>query len=410
MTSFSEKYNREEDKKTLNPEQVSAVEKSLNGKMSIITGGAGTGKTTIIKEIAKRLECFYLCAPTGKAAARLREASGLDSSTIHKMLGYNGVTFMVKSLAGNNIIIDEASMIDSQLMAEIIKRHPAKLILVGDAAQLPPVGVGSPFHDLVKIRPDIVSDLKYCYRNKEAIFHAANQIRNGVMPQKSEKSDAELWEMRQTGTPENTQKILCDWILSGAFDFEKDIIICPKNGEKAKNGENELIPGTVHGLNKAIMDIVNPHTEGEKWRVNDRIMCLKNFADSDVWNGTTGTIAAIDSDGCAWVKTDVPVMDSLTGCYIDRVKFTKEILSNCQHAYALTVHKAQGSQYRNVIFCCFARDSYMMLNRSLVYTAVTRAQKACIVVGDTRSFYSAINVQGERRTVLKELKKQEKAA
>jgi len=410
MTSFSEKYNREEDKKTLNPEQVSAVEKSLNGKMSIITGVAGTGKTTIIKEIAKRLECFILCAPTGKAAARLREASGLDSSTIHKMLGYNGVTFMVKSLAGNNIIIDEASMIDSQLMAEIIKRNPSKLILVGDAAQLPPVGVGSPFHDLVKIRPDIVSDLKYCYRNKEAIFHAANQIRNGVMPQKSEKSDAELWEMRQTGTPENTQKILCDWIASGAFDFEKDIIICPKNGEKAKNGENELIPGTVHGLNKAIMDIVNPHTEGEKWRVNDRIMCLKNFADSDVWNGTTGTIAAIDSDGCAWVKTDVPVMDSLTGCYTERAKFTKEILSNCQHAYALTVHKAQGSQYRNVIFCCFARDSYMMLNRSLVYTAVTRAQKACIVVGDTRSFYSAINVQGERRTVLKELKKQEKAA
>lgn len=391
----------------LNTDQKNAVDKAISLPLSLITGGAGTGKTTIIKEITKNLDNYCLCAPTGKAAARLRESSGLNTSTIHSRLKYNGSTFMERSLLGVNMIVDEASMVESMIMAEIIKRKPAKLILVGDSAQLFPVGAGSPFHDLINIRPDIVSELNICYRNREAIYKAANQIRNGTFPTKFDESEGERWEIKQTGTPETTQDMICEWMKSGAFDFEKDIIICARNKQKHKDkSAPKATPGMADGLNQAICSIVNPHSDGEKWKVNDRIMCLKNFPEMDVWNGTTGTIHGIDADKRAWVKIDIPVRDSLTGEYTtEPILFTKEMLDESQLAYAMTVHKSQGSQYRNVIFCCFSRDTNMMLNRSLIYTAVTRAKKNCLVMGDSRAFYAGINVIPARNTVLKELSK-----
>lgn len=374
----------------LNEDQQKAVDFAVNNKFAIITGGAGTGKTTIIKEIASQVKNVRLCCFAGKAAARLREASGMDTSTIHSLLLYNGNKFMCPSLAEKTIIIDEASMVNSSLMAEIITRSPDKLILVGDEAQIPPVGAGQPFHDLIKLRPDVVTNLLICYRNREAVFKAALKIRNGEVPAAKDRSDGESWEMRNTGNIESTVEIVKKWVSAGHLDFEKDIILAARND-------------FVDLANEEILKILNPHEAGEKWKINDRIMCLKNTPEIDTWNGTTGTITAIDDQGRAWVKGDIPF--SIEGRQEAEVLWNKEVLRNCKHAYALTVHKAQGSQYRNVIFCSFQQDAFTILSRALIYTAVTRTQKNCITIGQLQTFYKGIRTIKHRNTVLQELSK-----
>ncbi len=382
---------------TFNAEQEAAVRRGASERLSAVTGGAGTGKTTVVKGIAGAVKSPVLCAPTGKAAARLREATEMPASTIHSLLKFTGDDFMCRSLAGTNLIIDESSMVDSWLMAAIVRRKPDSIVLVGDSAQLFPVGAGAPFHDLINYRPEIVTELKTCYRNKEAIFRAATKIRAGLMPEREEQTGGERWQVRHTGSAERTQNLILSWVKSGALDFTQDIIICARNGEK---GDPQ--PGTVHGLNRAVSQIVNPRNKNQKWKVGDRVICLKNFPDQDIWNGTTGTIKAIDSEKEIWVTTDIPTL-SENGGYSSETLFNKEMVRELQLAYALTVHKSQGSQYRNVIFCCFRRDSYMMLNRSLIYTAITRAKKSCVVIGDSRAFAEGIRIESKRNTVIQQL-------
>ena len=374
----------------LNTDQKTAVHEAAINNFSIITGGAGTGKTTIIKEIAEQATNPRLCCFAGKAAARLREATGMETSTIHSLLGFDGTGFRNTGLERVTVIIDEASMVNSNLIAEIIKRKPAKLVLVGDEAQLPPVGGGQPFHDLIKLRPDSVTNLSICYRNKEAVFKAAMKIRNGEAPLKKDKSDGESWEIRHTGDSDQTIETLLTWIKAGAMDFERDIILSSKNE-------------FVDKANEEILKIVNPHEDGEKWKQGDRVMCLKNAPDIDTWNGTTGTITGIDDRGRAWVKGDIPfVVDGISEA---EILWDKAVLKNCKHAYALTVHKSQGSQYRRVIFCSFQVDVRTILSRSLIYTAVTRTKKNCIVIGNSHAFYTGIKIVKDRNTVIQELSK-----
>ena len=374
----------------LNKDQKQAISMAKMHTFCIITGGAGTGKTTIIKQIADNSTLPKLCCFAGKAAARLREATGMQTSTIHSMLRFNGTGFTCSSLRGLSVIIDESSMVNSNLLAEIIKRGPDKLILVGDEAQLPPVGGGQPFHDLIKLRPDIVTNLSICYRNREAVFKAALKIRNGEPPAKKDKSEGESWEIMHTGDGEETINTILQWIKAGTMDFQKDIILSPKNE-------------FVDKANEEILKIVNPHEDGEKWAVNDRIMCLKNTPDIDTWNGTTGTITGIDDKGRAWVKGDIPFV--INGHEEIECLWNKETLSNCKHAYALTVHKSQGSQYRNVVFCAFQADTHTIISRSLIYTAVTRTVGNCVVVGNSHAFYTGIKIMKDRNTVLQELSK-----
>lgn len=394
----------------LDQSQLDAIEHALNGnRFSIITGGAGTGKTTIIKEIAGSTRNAELAAFAGKAAARLREATGHEASTIHRLLKYQGEGFTRGSLAGRTIIIDEASMISADLMAEIMKREPAKLILVGDPAQLPPVGKGQPFHDCINLYPNTVKTLTTCYRNTEAIYQAAIRIRAGEMPDPHSKTDSERFDIINTGKPDVTQQTLLKWILDSyqtpePFDFEKDIILCPKNGD------SDAEPCTVKGLNKSIREIVNSDAlEDEKISIGDRVINTKNCPDLDVWNGTTGTVHSIDQDGSISVKLDVPAIDKdateKEGCtiYTDYVLFDREIKSNLQLAYALTVHKSQGSQYRRVVFIALERDARMMLDRSLIYTAVTRAKRHGIVIGQPSALRTGIARVNEKTTVLQEL-------
>lgn len=391
----------------LDASQTAAIDRATTTRLSIITGGAGTGKTTIIKAITERLEkageVVDLAAFAGKAAARLREACQHPSATIHRLLGYNGKAFLTPSLAGRSVIVDEASMIDSALLAEIVRRDPKRLTLVGDPAQLPPVGRGQPFHDLISLRPDLVAELSTCYRATEAVYQAATAIRHGGRPPMSAQSEGEQWTMLNSGDARRTQRLILQWVEEGAFDFEKDVILC------ARNGENDDDACTVRGLNKAITDLVSPRRTGHKFNVGDRVINTKNLPEIDCWNGTSGTVHAIDIDQGVWVRTDIPVIDhsktkdARNPVYTSHVLFSKDNRKHLQLAYALTVHKAQGSQYRNVCFAGFQRDSWGLLDRALLYTGVTRTKQACVVVGELAAIWRAIDRVERKRTVLQEL-------
>ena len=381
----------------LDPTQQAAIDHAVTGpRLAIITGGAGTGKTTIIAQIAARVQSPILCAFAGKAAARLREATGHASSTIHRALGYDGKKFSRgKSLRGRSVIVDEASMVSADIMAEIIRRNPDRLILVGDEAQLPPVGHGQPFHDLIKLRPHLVYSLSICWRQSEAVYRAATAIRNGNKPARIEESPSERWEIRAAGGAEATHAAVLDMVRAGEIDFERgtDIVLCPRNGDGPDT------PCSVKGLNAAIVDLVNPRQDDEtKLLPGDRIINTKNTPDLDIWNGTTGTVHSVDQDGHITIELDTATSDGET-----MIRLTKKQARALQLAYALSVHKSQGSQYRRVIFTAIERDSYMLLSRSLLYTAVTRTQKECIIIGQPSAVTRAIGSVHNKKTVMQEL-------
>jgi exodeoxyribonuclease V alpha subunit len=384
--------------------QQSAIDRATSRRFSIINGGAGTGKTTIIREICRELtrrgESVILCAFAGKAAARLREATGFEASTIHSALGWNGARFALDTLSGVSVVMDESSMVNADLLAEIIRRNPARLILVGDQAQLPPVGTGQPFHDLIAIRPDVVSTLETCYRNSEAVFQAAMQIRAGIMPPDRLDSPGEHWRVIQYNGAEATHAAILDAVTRDSWDFDEDVVLCVRNGD----GDAEM-PCSVKSLNRDIVKRIRPRPASDKFRVDDRVILTKNFPKVDCWNGSTGKIHAIDSAGCAWVRLDSPCRGGPGGAMTELVLFTKPMMRETELAYALTVHKSQGSQYRNVIVVCLERDLHTLLDRAMIYTAVTRTRRACAVMGQKHALNVALRDVGGVRTVIQELAK-----
>lgn len=394
----------------LNESQLRAVEMAATRRFAIVNGGAGTGKTTIVKAITEAIgpDRVELCTFAGKAAARLREATGHPASTIHSMLRYMGeeLGFTRKTLAGRTVILDEASMVNSSLMAEICKRRPDRFILVGDEAQLPPVGSGQPFHDLVRLMPQAVCTLTTCYRNSEAIYRAAMAVRVGEQPTTREQTDNELWEFHGTGDERYTHDSILKEVRAGAVDFDRDIILCCRNGEDA------TVPCSVEGMNKDIKDIVNPGPEDdarpESRRIDagDRVICTKNNPDIDCWNGTTGKVIDLDADGGMFVKLDYPATGR-DGMQTSEVLVPRKRVPDWQLAYALTIHKSQGSQYRKVLLVCNRRDTAMLLDRSMLYTAITRAKAECHGYGSFRAMVMAIGNVAHKATVIQELVAQE---
>jgi exodeoxyribonuclease V alpha subunit len=384
--------------------QLAAIEAATARPLTIIAGGAGVGKTACQDEITRRIEArgetVLLMAFAGKAAARQREATQHAASTIHRALAFNGKAFLMGDLSDHTVIIDESSMVPSDLLAEVMQRKPRRLILVGDPAQLPPVGRGQPFADAVEIRKDLVFTLAHCYRADEAVFKSASIIRAGGRPPLTETSEGERWEMRNTGDPARTQAAILKMVDSGDFDFETDIILVSRNGKT----EDEAC--TVRSLNKAIAEMVSPRVEGRKFNVGDRVINTHNLPDLDMWNGSTGEVHSIDQDGGIWVKTDVPVFAmGGGGGYTSHVLFSRDNRKHLQLAYALTTHKSQGSQYRKVILACFNRDVHErgLLDRKLLYTGVTRTKNECLVVGELSSVYAAIQRANAKRTILQQL-------
>ena len=395
----------------LDESQQRAVNMALDKNFCVITGGAGYGKTQIIKHIVKNLsyplDNICLCAFAGKAAARMREATGYKASTIHRLLGYNGNRFTVNDLLGKVIIIDEASMISSSLMAEIMKRRPQKLILVGDAAQLPPVGEGQPFHDIINHFPNKVCVLQKCYRASEAIFKASQMIRNGEMPPMEEESKNEHFKMVNTGNAKETHEYILELVKSGVFDFEHDIILSPRNEDKTNDSS------AIDSLNRDILSIVNPHDvirktngneETEKWKDGDRVINIKNNSSLDIWNGTTGTVLSVTNKQSMFIHTDIPVIGA-DGEETNEVLLSADDVKNLKHAYALTVHKSQGSQYNKVVLIALSRDSYALLDKAMIYTGVTRAKHECIVIGELNAIRDALRRNTSKQTILQYLLK-----
>lgn len=369
--------------------------------LTVINGGAGCGKTVSIKAICRILEyrgcAVSLCAFAGKAAARLREATGHHASTIHSMLAYGGegLGFTAGNLHGRSVIVDEASMVPSSLLYEITKRDPERLILVGDQAQLQPVGVGSPFHDVIDTLPTVVHTLTTCYRNKESVFAAAAKIRNGEMPEEG-KSAHEEFAVRRFDSPEAVHAFIEEKVKADAIDFDEDLVLSPRNGE----GE-EPAAATVKSLNASIQAIENPHEDGVKFLADDRVMCTKNFPKLDIWNGTTGWITRVDRDGKPFFLPD----DADTE--YDEIRLgEKEQRDAITPAWCLTIHKAQGSQYRDVYVVCLRRDAARLFDRSMLYTAVTRAKRKCVLLTDD-GIDRIIGAVRRRRTYLQLLFKGE---
>lgn len=379
----------------LDQSQREAVLAATSGgeRLRIITGPAGTGKTTVIRHVSDVLmrRCTLL-APTGKAAARIREACGLLAATIHRELLYDGVTFHKQGSFRDPVIVDEASMLDSAILAKLLEYEPPKLILVGDVDQLPPVGSGQPFHDLVAAGRG-VSRLTVNHRAKEAVHEAAESIRAGQVPPASMQTESESWAMRETGPGPQTTARLVQWVRAGKYDPERDVILSPRYGEEEANDAG------IDALNRAVRDVVNPPTSGGvKFGIGDRLLCCKNFGPDDLWNGDTGTVTSIHGDDLPAVRLDRDRGEPR--------ELTAEQVRECRLGYAMSVHKAQGSQFRRVFFVVQAAHRNM-LSRSLIYTAVTRAKAGCVVMGQLRAFEQGIRMVPRRRTVLQSLLLQE---
>lgn len=377
----------------LDQSQRKAVHAALcaNG-FAIITGGAGTGKTTIIREISNSLHSnVVILAPTGKAAARIRD-NNLEANTIHRSLLYDGTKFNRKKNFDKPVIIDESSMVDSALLAALLEYRPPKLIMVGDANQLPPVGKGQPFHDLIDIAPHKVSRLTTCHRAQGAIHIAAKSIIEKEAIPTSLNSGGEVWQMIHTGDQAATMSKLAQWLRAGKYDPQQDIILAPRYGS-----DDEGSKGGIIAINKMARFIINKSAIRDfKFGKTDRIIITKNFSELDLWNGDCGTVLDVDDKGAEVL--------------LDRTKSSTRVENailnqHAELAYCLSVHKSQGSEYRRVFFVCQRRDAHM-LTRELCYTAITRAKEAAVVLGETSAFFSGLNRRSTKTTILQLAKKE----
>ena len=382
--------------------QIDAIKSCFEENISIITGGPGTGKTTIINTISKIfIENGYnisLCAPTGRAAKRIEETTGIEAKTIHRMLGYIPSSYddighfeynEDNPLDTDVIIIDEMSMVDLVLFEKLLRgiKDNTKLIIVGDVDQLPSVGAGNVLKDLInsnKIKYTKLIDIFRQSENSNIIVNA-HKINNGQEPILNEKNSDFFF--LNTDAPSITRNIVVDLISrrlpkAYGYDYSKDIQILTQS--------RKGICG-VFELNKLLQDILNPKTEasdeilvGNKlFRVNDKVMQTKNnynlsFIDDEgeenfgVYNGDMGHIIFIDKSSN---KLTVEMDDKRL------IEYSLEDLDNLELAYAITIHKSQGSEFKSVIIPMF--DGYKLLQtRNLLYTAITRAKENIVIVGD----------------------------
>ena len=395
--------------------QKDAIMKALNNNLTIITGGPGTGKTTIIKaivhllryELKAKIDDIALLAPTGRAAKKIMETTNIPAFTIHKYLGWDKErnTFMVDEYSPNPekyIIIDEVSMIDNILMSSLLKgiRRDVKLILVGDYYQLPSVAPGQVLKDLIDSDMIDVIKLKSLYRQKEESYIPilATEIKDKDISDSflMKKDDYNFINCSNDEVMLYIEQIVLKAINKGYTD--KDIqILAPMY--KSLNG--------IDNLNKLLQRIFNKEDPSKNelvfndvvYRVGDKVLQLVNDPDNNVYNGDIGYISAIINSKRSvskkneiWVDFDGNI-----------VTYTPDKYINIRHGYAISVHKAQGSEFPMVIMPIVNSFNRMLYNK-LIYTAVTRAKKALILVGDPKSFLNGVNNERVeiRKTTLKD--------
>lgn len=410
----------EENKIEYNVEQVNAIKKSLENNITIITGGPGTGKTTIIKGIVdlysklnkynfeETTKHLALLSPTGRASKKMSESTSYPSSTIHRFLKWSkdDNKFMVNE---NNpdfselIIIDEVSMIDIELFSSLLKglTQNIKIILVGDYNQLPSVGPGNLLKDLIDSEVIDTISLEMIYRQSEDSYIPilAHDIKNNEVTEEflETKDDYTFLKCSKESIIKNLKNLSLKLVEKG-YDYKNVQILAPMYA--GING--------IDNLNKELQDIYNPKDVTKKeikigdiiYRENDKILQLVNNPDENVFNGDIGTIIKIlNENESESKKTEIYVQYDYT-C----VKYFPKDLVKIKHGFAISIHKSQGSEF-DLVIMPICMSYHRMLYKKLIYTGITRAKKKLILIGETNAFLMSINNQNEiiRRTNLKNI-------
>jgi exodeoxyribonuclease V alpha subunit len=380
------------------PKQVEAVQAAVEEKGLVITGGPGTGKTTIINLVIRvyreRGARILLAAPTGRAAKRMSEATGFPSRTLHRLLEYTPrkggfLRNQDNPLEVDVLVVDEASMVDTILMYHLLKALPtaATLILVGDVCQLPSVGAGNVLKDILLSGAVPVVELKEIFRQaaESRITVNAHRINAGLLPEwKTERGALEDFYFIEQDDPEQALRIIIDLVcerISRRFQFDRveDIQVLSPMHKGVVGTEN---------LNVKLQQALNPSGDemarGERrFRLMDKVMQVRNNYDKEVFNGDIGRITSIDREEQVVTVT----FDGIP------VPYEASELDEIVHAYAISVHKSQGSEYPAVIVPILSQH-HVLLQRNLIYTAVTRAKALAIMVGSKKAL--AIGVKNNR--------------
>ena len=384
--------------------QLQAIEEAVRSKVMVLTGGPGTGKTTTTQGIIAALKHMglriLLAAPTGRAAKRMSEATGMEAKTIHRMLEFNPKDGYKRNeenpLEGDALIVDECSMIDIVLMNSLMKAIPSsmRVVFVGDIDQLPSVGAGNVLRDLIESDIIPVIRLTRIFRQAQSsrIVMSAHAINQGQFPDTSNGQQTDFFFIQQEDPETVAQEIV---------NLVKNRL--PKAYHQKVSNIQVLTPmqrGVVGAaqLNLALQQALNPsqvalNRGGYSFRQGDRVMQLRNNYDKEVFNGDLGYVESVDvEERTLWVNFDERL-----------VEYEVSELDELTLAYATTIHKSQGSEYPLVVMPVLMTH-YVMLQRNLIYTGITRAKKICILIGTKKALWYAIRNMSvlKRNTRLKE--------
>ena len=410
---------KEEMAITYSPEQEEAIKMALKQPVSIITGGPGTGKTTVVQGILKAYGLLHhlsldptkyatsekpfpiaLAAPTGRAAKRMTETTGLKASTIHRLLGY-GVDGVFQhdefsQLDYDLIIIDESSMLDTLLAFQLFQsiKTGAQVILVGDDNQLPSVGPGQVLKDLIESGAIPLTRLLTVHRQAQdsSIISLAHAVKNNHLPDdlRVKKPDRLYVEATHQQIPVYLKQIVENAISKGYTANEVQVLVPMYRGDCG-----------IDSLNVMLQEIFNPPDEQNKremtfgqriFRIGDKVLQLANQPETGVMNGDVGEVI-----GISYKNENDDKEEKLIACFDTKeVTYKKGDLQNLTHAYCVSVHKSQGSEYPIVILP-MTHAYHVMLQKKLIYTAITRAKRSLIVIGEYLAFDKGVKNEGEER-------------